>query len=663
MLRLPSGILTLLAVLFFTTAARAQMPTLPSGESTSKKATGYFKEAMGLYQVDEFDKALVEVGKALKADSNYIDALLLAAELNSLKGNRNISINQYEKIISVNAGFFLAYYFLAEETYMNSEYEKAIKAGKNYLQYRENNPQRNMKVRRIIKSCEFSIQAIKNPVSFTPINLGENVNSFRDEYTPGITMDGDKLIFTRLLIDKDSVNMGNFGNLSIDDKMRLQQTMHEDFYVSQKVNGAWGKARNFGPPINTPENEGQPFFSSDGSILFFTRCTGGGRSSDCNIYFTFLDGDRWAPPVKLGAPVNTREWESQPSISFDGKTLYFASNRDGGFGEIDLFESTYANGKWSEPKNLGPKINTPGRDQNPCIAKDNNTLYFNSDGHPSIGGVDLYVSRRQPDGEWGEPVNLGYPINTSGNELTLSISGDGEYAYYVSDKLKDGKGGFDIYYFKLPQNMQPQKTNYLKAVVFEDGNKAKKLDAKVELIDLETGKPVIESYSNKVTGEFLICLPLNKNYALNVSKNGYLFYSENFSLKEPKNNEPYVMEIPLKPIKAGQSVVLKNVFFDTDKYDLKPESKAELNKLVAFLNANPTLKIELSGHTDTQGNKQSNIVLSQNRAKAVMDFLIANGITKERLTAKGYGDAQPIAENTTEKGRAMNRRTEFKILN
>jgi outer membrane protein OmpA-like peptidoglycan-associated protein len=277
-----------------------------------------------------------------------------------------------------------------------------------------------------------------------------------------------------------------------------------------------------------------------------------------------------------------------------------------------------------------------------------------------MGGVDLFYARRDAEGRWQKPVNLGFPINSEKDETCIVISSNGKDAFMARDGA-DSKGGLDIYSFELYEEARPKKTGYAKGVVFDAVTK-KKLSAKVELIDIATERLVVESYANKTTGEFLVCLQGNKNYALNVAQAGYLFYSENFALENQSATEPLVLSVPLQPITAGAKVVLKNIFFDSDKFDLKPESKAELNKLVQFLTANPKIKIEVGGHTDNTGDQIKNTSLSAKRALAVKTYLVTAGIDTNRLTTKGYADAQAIADNKTLDGRAQNRRTEIKIM-
>ncbi|HRH67806.1 MAG TPA: OmpA family protein [Bacteroidia bacterium] len=319
------------------------------------------------------------------------------------------------------------------------------------------------------------------------------------------------------------------------------------------------------------------------------------------------------------------------------------------------------NSAWSEPVSVSDKINTPGDEMSVFVHPDDQTLYFSSDGHPGMGGLDIFMSKRSPTGEWGVPVNLGYPINTTADENSLLVSPSGELAFFASDR-PGGKGQLDLYQFALPEAMRPQPVTYMKGKVFDIETK-KVLAASFELIDLATGKTVVSSTSNSGNGEFLVCLPTGKSYALNVSKDGYLFYSENFQLKDAKSaKDPVLKDVGMKPIKVGQSVVLRNIFYDFDKYDLKDESLAELGKLISFLSKNPKIRIEVGGHTDNVGGKAYNQQLSEKRAKSVYDYLVKNGITESRLEFKGYGDAKPVADNSSDQGRSQNRRTEFTIL-
>ena len=364
----------------------------------------------------------------------------------------------------------------------------------------------------------------------------------------------------------------------------------------------------------------------------------------------------------MGIRVNSSAWDSQPSISSDGKTLYFASSRSGGKGNMDIWKSTRDdNGIWTAPVNLGDSINTGRDEQSPFIHPDGKTLYFCSSGHPGMGSYDIFYSRMDDNGNWSTATNIGYPINSSDADGFLFVNAIGNKAYFSSEKF-GGKGGLDIYSFDLYEAARPTAVTYMKGTVYDSKTK-KRLQAKFELVDLSNSKTVAQSESDPLTGEFLVSLPSDRNYALNVSRDGYLFYSENFELKGDHSQlKPFMKDVYLQPIEAGSIVILKNIFFDFDKFDLKPESLIELNRLLDLLKKNPALKIEIGGHTDNKGTAEYNQKLSESRSRSVFDFLVNKGIDKSRLSYKGYGLTKPIDTNDTDEGRANNRRTEFKVV-
>jgi outer membrane protein OmpA-like peptidoglycan-associated protein len=309
--------------------------------------------------------------------------------------------------------------------------------------------------------------------------------------------------------------------------------------------------------------------------------------------------------------------------------------------------------------NLGDDINTPENEMSPFIHKDNHTLYFSSDGWVGMGGYDLFVSRLSRDSVWSEPENLGYPINTWSDEIGMVVTADGSKAFFSS--AIDDSTGKDIYEFDLYQNIRPDPVSYIKGKVFDSESKVP-LMATFELIDLESGKTSIRAFSDN-SGEFLVCLPTDRNYALNVSKKSYLFYSDNFALKGIKQiSEPYYLDIPLHPVKTGESGVLRNIFFRFDSYELEKKSVVELGKLVRFMETNPGVRIEIQGFTDNMGTPDYNLELSQKRVREVYLYLINHGIDKTRLSYKGFGEEQAVASNETSEGRARNRRIEFVIV-
>jgi outer membrane protein OmpA-like peptidoglycan-associated protein len=414
--------------------------------------------------------------------------------------------------------------------------------------------------------------------------------------------------------------------------------------------------------INTVKfNEGAQSISPDGKYLFFTGCNRPDGLGRCDIYVSRKEGNDWGKAINLGKIINTDYWESQPSISPDGSALYFVSNRPGGIGGYDIWKSNLTNeGKWMEPVNLGPQINTPYDENTPFIHADGKTLYFSSNGWPGFGDKDIFLSRITNDGQFSTPVNLGYPINTYNEEIGLIVTADGTEGLFSSNIKDGGFGDLDIYHFKLPEKVKPLPITYVKGIV-RDRETKELLEANVLVIDLKTNNPVFNDYTSKETGDFLAVMPIGSEYSFNVEAEGYLFNSQNFQLAKANSNKPYELEILLDKIKVGNNVTLYNIFFDTNKYELLPTSKIELDILIELLTSHPSLCIEIQGHTDDVGENKINETLSENRAKAVFDFLITNGIDKKRLTFKGYGETKPRSDNATEEGRKQNRRTEFII--
>jgi outer membrane protein OmpA-like peptidoglycan-associated protein/tetratricopeptide (TPR) repeat protein len=624
-----------LVLLFLSTFLYAQQREY---STTDKEAIKYF--ALANQSLDEhlYNEAITQLQKAIDIDVKFIEAHAQLADIYRLKWQYKEAIDQYRQVINLNPDFNRSvYYKLGDCEIHQSEYAEGQQHLERYLGFDNLSGQSIFMAQKLLNDCKFSLQALQHPVPFKPVNLGPEINTADDEYFPAITADERTLIFTRKINN------------------------NEDFYKSVKVDGKWQTATYLSDRINTANfNEGALSLSQDGRVLFFTGCNRPDGLGRCDIYVSQKKGDDWSKPFDLSPPVNTPGWESQPSISADGRTLYFVSNRKGGYGGYDIWKSNLTEKGWSEPENLGPNINTSMDEQSPFIHPDDSTLYFCSNGWPGMGGMDLFVSRLGKDGKWQKPENLGYPINSSGDENGLTLTANGTSAFFSSNKL-NGSGGFDIYTFELPPNLRPHRVTYVKGTV-NDAVTKQPLESAIEIIDLEKNTPVYQNYSSADHGDFLATLTTGKNYGLNISKDGYLFYSANFSLIGHEDKNPFDIAVLLQPIEIGNKVILKNIFFDTNRFDIKDESKPELQKLIDFLSLNTTVRIEISGHTDNVGNDQLNQTLSENRAKAVYQYLIANGISASRLVYKGYGKTQPIASNNSEEDRSRNRRTEFKII-
>ena len=630
----------LFVIVFMTLTADAQMKY----STESKKAIKFYEESLRYYDAKRSQEAIDMLHKAIKTDSDFIEAHIVLGDCFADQGDLESAALSYQKAVDINPDFFTTIHKqLADVLFKSGRYEEAAERYRIFLSKKRVNPKIREDAERSLLNAEFGAVAVKSPVPFEPTNLGPNVNSDQYEYFPVLTADEQTLVFTR----NQRSERGDY---------------QEDFYVSIAETDGWAAARNLGGPINTEDNEGAQTITADGQQLFFIGCNRKEGMGSCDIYRSLRQGKDWGHPENLGPPVNSSKWESQPSISADGKTLYFVSNRPGGFGGMDIWVTHLApNNEWTVPRNLGDKINTPFFEETPFIHPDGKTLYFTSNGHVGMGEKDIYFSRLDSVGNWSEPKNLGYPINTWNDEQGLFVAASGENAYFSSDR-KGGFGKLDLYSFKLYEEARPTRVTYVKGRV-TDKVTGKPLGAKFELIDLETSQVVVESTSDRINGNFLVTLPVDHEYALNVSKDEYLFYSEHFSLPaEHDITKPYKMDVELQPIKYGEKVVLKNIFFETASYELLPESRVELNKLVAFMNNNPTISIEIGGHTDNIGKPEDNQLLSENRSKSVRAYLVRNGIADSRIQYKGYGEEQPMASNETPEGRAQNRRTEFKVL-
>ncbi len=645
-LRIP--VLQFLLVFFICSNIYSQQPDMEL-TTTSGKARRAFENAIQYKNERYARKAEGEFLRAIEIDPYFIEPYIILGEMYHRVGRYEECIEVYSRAVEIDPDFFPNnHYYLADSKLKLGKYEEAKNRIKHFLTYDEISSRMREQSDGILETCRFAIESIRSPVPFDPVNIGSAINTEFAEYSPSLTADEKIIYFTR----KQRRHPGSMYGAS----------EYEDIYYSHKVNGEWQSAENLGEPVNTSLNEGFLSISADGQHLFFTACNRPGGVGSCDIYYSRRKGDSWDTPANMGVPVNSWHWDSQPSATADGKTLYFASSRGGGYGVTDIWMTQFqSDSAWSKPVNLGPVINTNGREMSPFIHPDNKTLFFASDGHMGMGGYDLFYSRRDENGNWTKPVNLGYPINTHKDEFSLFIGASGRDAYFASDAGQES-GQTDIYYFELYEEARPDPLTYMKGKVF-DRYTRKPLKASFELIDLKDDEVLISSESDVVDGSFLVAIPMGINLGLNVSANGYLFFSENFKLDRAYSGiEPYMMDIPLNPVQAGESAVLRNIFFEYDKYELKPESKAELSRLIRLMEENPDIRIEIGGHTDNIGSYEYNKELSLNRARSVYTYLAESGIDPRRLEYKGYADTKPVDTNETEEGRANNRRTEFIIL-
>ena len=609
----------------------------------SNKAVRYFEKARKESAQRQMDKALKFAEKAIEEEPGYLDALLFAADLYRKNDQVDSALAKYKKALQHQAPYYVNYFY-GKLLFIDEQYAQVEKPLMAYMQSPKASAKYVKESRHLIRSAAFAAKAKENPLPYEPENLGPEVNSAQMEYFPSISADGNLLVFT---------------HRNMDDR----QNGDEDFWFTQRdsATAPWQEARPLRGKLNTPSNEGALSITADGQTIFFAGCNRPQGVGSCDIYASFLRKDgTWSKAVNLGKRVNTPMWESQPAISADGRTLYFVRARTDKSKNMDIYYSELTReGRWGEAQKVPGKVNTEFKDVSPFLHFDGQSLYFSSNGHAGMGDLDFFVARRQPDGTFGEPQNLGYPINTGAQDFSLIVAPDGKTGYFSSDDA-EGHGRLDLYSFELPPLAQAVKIAYVKGKVI-DKDTRKPLQVALQFNALDSTDKIIEDFSAR-NGEFFTVLPGKQDYALNIQHPGYLFYSKSFALQTQPKDDAYMLVAELMPIKKGATVKLENVFFDFDSYQLQKRSQVELNKVIEFLNNNPKVRIELAGHTDSKGDDAYNKQLSAQRAQAVYEYLAANGIAKERLEHRGYGEEKPVATNETDAGRAQNRRTEMKIL-
>lgn len=652
-------------------------------------ALALFAAVSGFSQVSENFKNKFIIADAYVNEGNFQDALPVFLYLDSVSPNNlNVNFNigvcyvnsmrdkskaipylekaitdvslDYVGLYSETTAPIFAFYYLGRAYMIDYKLDEALQYFDKFKYYLTETDVDLMKdVNRQIEMCYNAKKLIANPVEIKIDNLGEAINSKYPDYSPVVSIDESTLIFT-------SRREGTTGG-----KKDEEGKYFEDIYITapNADNKNWTNFSKIGSNINTEGHEASISVSADGKQLFIYKDDNG----DGNIYMSDYKNDEWSKPEKLGLEINSKAWETHASLSADGNTLYFVSNREGGFGGRDIYMSEkLANGKWSKAINLGSKINTAYDEESPFILPDGVTLYFSSKGHESMGGFDIFTSTLSEDGFWSSPENIGYPINTTDEDVFYVPTKDEKHAYYSSAKL-DGYGDLDLY--KLTIVSKKKMVAILKGIIF-DNVSYKPLQARIEITDVDKNAVIASFSSDATTGDYYVSLPTGKKYKMNVTADRYIPYEETFNIAEPLDNPEIDKAIIMQKsqitaknkilfdnieIAVGERIVLNNVFFDFDKSTLRPESKAELDIWVSFLKENSSLKIEISGHTDSKGTAGYNKKLSEDRAKVVREYFIANGIKENRMTYKGYGFDLPVATNLTDEGRQKNRRTEIKI--
>jgi len=608
----------------------------------NKKAIEMYTEADNYRVRFQYREAIDLLTQAIAKDKNFFEAYLRLGYCYQAINNFAKANEYFENGLRITPELRWQKVFWIElcgNGMKLGNYKQVQGYATQYLENEMMNKQRIDQVK-LWKACaDFSLQNIQNEIAFNTRKLSDTVNAFTQQYFPVLTADEQQLIFTR--------------------RMGVTDEFDEDMVISTKdKNGRWTFPESISPTINTRFNEGTCTISADGRQLIFTSCVG--MNGRCDLFESKKTGDSWSRPRSLGPEVNSPAWESQPSLSADGRVLYFVSDRRGGLGRADIYVSMqHSPGIWTKAKNLGPSINTPYDERSPFIHANGRTLFFASDGRPGFGGFDIYWSD-YADSTWSKPANFGYPINNHEEQYSLVITADGDKGYYSHEEV-GSEGHSKIYEFDVPEQYRVKyRSNAVKGIVRDRVTK-QPLKAQIELYELAKNELVSVVSSDSLTGNYLIVLTQGADYGLYVNSAGYLFKSLNFNY-EASAVEPLVIDVDLDKASSGATVVLNNIFFDTDKFDLREKSITELDKISRFLNENPKIRVEISGHTDDQGADAYNQQLSQKRAKAVGQYLVTRGVATSRLKEVGYGSKKPLKPNDSEANRQINRRIEFRII-
>ena len=614
----------------------------------NKKAIELYDAADNFRVRGQFNQAIALLEQAIDKDKDFVEAYYRLGLVYMGMRKPADAITQFEKGVSLTTDvkkLKVFWFDLADAYFSIGEYDKAEKVNNLFLGAETVNKPKIERAKKLANNISFARENQALAASYKQRLLSDTVNRFVMQYFPVLTADQRQLIFTR--------------------RTGYSDQFDEDLVVSSRDSeGRWTAPQSISKNINTTFNEGTCTISADGRKLIFTSCTGREGFGSCDLFESIKVGEEWSQPKNLGAKVNTSDWESQPSLSADGRTLYFVSDRRGGIGRRDIWVTTSdANNQWTAAKNMGTPINTAYDEISPFIHVNNRSFFFASNGLTGFGGYDLFVSEKDTASKWTEPMNLGAPLNTHEDQFSLFVTADGKKGYYSHEEHgNEGRSSSKLMEMEIPEASRIKiRSNYVKGVV-RDRETRQPLRARIEMINIDTRETESLVESDSISGQYLIVLSQGAEYALYVNKKTYLFRSVHFNYSEVKDFEPIVLDIDLEKAREGSIAVLENIFFDYDKFELKPKSLTELEKVEKFLVDNPNIRVEISGHTDNSGSLSYNMQLSQKRALAVFNYLVSKGISQKRLTAKGYGPNHPVADNSTEEGMQQNRRIEFKLV-
>jgi len=624
--------------------------------SYDKKTEKSYAEGIDYLKKGNYTEAGRIMKNLVNKESGFVDAYYVLGLSYFKRTNSNFkeAEKNFLKVIELCPSYNVyTYYYLAEICYGSEKYDSAIRYCEVFLKDVDKikSDKDYSRVVDLLKYSKFYLQMTRNPVPFDP-QVVEGISTPENEYLPIITADNQMAFFTREMKVEGEKNT----------LIQSEKYKEKFMFSTLQPDGKFDRGEEMPDPFNLNDNEGGASLTVDNKTLYYTVCkyTLNHTYYNCDIYYSeWVDGE-WTPIKSVSDKINLpTTWESQPSISADGKTLYFVSDRSGGYGGYDIYRSVRNdNGEWGTPINLGPNINSTGNEKSPFIHPDGKTLYFSSDGWLGLGGYDIFYSRLNDDGTWSTPVNIGYPINSQDDEVGFFVSTDGQKGYFASNKL-EGVGGWDLYSFDLYDKAKPGKVLFVSGTIKAE-TETEMTQTRIELKNMET-KKISEIPLDSITGKYVAVAPFNNDYIMTVKREGYVYETRYIAKVDSIYRMPAHLDFEIRQIELNKSYRINDIYFAFNSFDLTSESKAVLDLLIEFLEENPTICIEIQGHTDNIGNDAKNLELSANRAKSVYNYLISNSIAPKRLTYKGYGKTIPVATNDTEEGRAKNRRTVFVI--
>ncbi len=612
----------------------------------SKRAIELYTEADNFRVQGKYDKAIDLLNQAIGKDKEFEEAYFRLGVTFKNKGDIEKSIESFERGLTLasNPRRQSPYRYELGENYLRvGNYVKSVELLTQFLNSEKDHTVKIEQAKIWQGHNEYALVHQNEKLAYQPLPLSDTVNCFPMQYFPALTADNRQLVFTK-----------RQGRGHDDD---------EDIFISVKdESGRWTTPVSISDKINSQLREGASTISADGRHMIFTACGIRNTYGSCDLFESKKTGDTWSQPVNLGPLVNSSAWDVQPSLSADGQELYFISTRKGGVGGSDIwYAKKDSTGHWMRAQNLGNVVNTKYDEISPFIHVNNRNLYFSSNAHPGFGGLDIFVSEKV-DKKWTTPKNMGAPLNNFEDQYSFFVTADGKRAYYSKDEA--GKKNFTkLYTTPLPESVQVKFYSNVVRGKVSDKQSGKPLQALVELYDIEKNERLSFVQSDSVSGEYTMVLTQGAEYALYSTSPGYLFKSLSFNYTSASHQSPVEVNIELDVIETNATAVLNNLFFETDRFDLKEKSLTELQEVVRFLQDNPKIHVEIGGHTDNIGAPAYNLQLSQRRAQSVANFMVKQGIESSRIIQKGYGAQQPVKANDTEDNRRVNRRIEFKILN